>query len=180
MQLFAEKQPLPVPGADLRLWPGLDWQPAADTCLDARCNGVGQKFANLGYNIVVTRINLHGARFTLHVHQNDGDAVFYGYRSHAVIQPHGGYVVDNSGAGVQRRFRDRCLGCVDGDGDVDMFGKPLNNRYDAIHLFFDRDSIGKWPGGLTTDIDDIGSRIGQPPGLRQRRLSRAKLSAVGE
>ena len=67
---------------------------------------LSKKITHFRHHIIVVRIRLHGARRSLHVHDDEPRAAFGRQGHHLSITASGRDVVDDLSAGLERRARD--------------------------------------------------------------------------
>ncbi len=139
-----------------------------------------QRIPNLGHDVAIAGIGLHGARLALHVHQHDLAAQFGGdYRTVGIcaqcadIVPHCG------------SDRDRCTGHgglerVDADGAFPSGAKAGDDRQDPRELLGLIDRIGARPGAFAADVQNVRALLDQSQAVGDRGLDRPQPATVRE
>ncbi len=102
---------------------------------------------------------MHGPRGPLHVHQDEpGTGFGHDVRHPGITQ--GGDVVDDGGPGVEGGHCHLGLGRVDGDQSPCLH-QPLDHGCGPVDLVRSGDGVRSGPGGLASDVDDVGSGLPQ-------------------
>ena len=139
-----------------------------------RLTPLRQEGPDLGDDVVVAGLELHGGRRPLHVHEDVSGAGPGDERQHGRIAPPGGDVVDHGGAGVEGGGGHRGVGGVDADGDPGLGGEAADDGHDPPALLLGRYRLRPRPGRLAPHVEDGGAGGGKleamfdgPPGVEE-------------
>jgi hypothetical protein len=104
----------------------------------------------------VVRLELHGFRHVLHVH-DDGTGLGFGdgFAHERVLQAVD--IVDEVGTGAECGAGDFGFPCVDGEGDVGEGGEEFDDGDGASEFFVEGDGLGSGACGFAADVDDVGA-----------------------
>ena len=91
-----------------------------------------------------------------------------------------GDVVDNGGPGGQCLAGDAWLLGVNGENQFRSLGQALNHRDDAVEFLLYGDLRRARAGGLTADVENLRTLVGQAEGMRLGCISIEKPATVGE
>ncbi len=143
---------------------------AADAGAFRGGDACGQFRGDLGGDIRVGRVRLHGRRGAAHVHEHDGTTARGDQRRGIGVMRQGGDVVDDAGSGVERgRHGDGVTGV---DGEHQPGGRErANDRDDPGALLLGADWRGTGTGALAADVDDVGARLRPLPARRRWRVA---------
>ena len=136
-----------------------------------------EKRCDLGNDVLVVRIVLHGLRLAEHVHQTEPRAALRNRRCEARITSESRDVVDDDCPEPDRLPRDLRLRGVDRDGYA---LESLEHGHHAPKLLVERN--GGRPGArrLAAHVDDGGALVPKASGVRDRLVGRRVAPAVGE
>jgi len=91
------------------------------------------------------------------MHQHQGGAGFRRDLRQRRVVLQAAHIVDQRGAGTQRRARDRGLVGVDGDRDAQASGESLEHRQHAGEFVGGGQRFGSGTGRLAADVNQIGA-----------------------
>ena len=128
--------------------------PRADGDLDP----LGEERLHVVDHVVVGRGLLHRARRPLHVHQHHVAAALRADRRQLRVRAQRGHVVDDLGAGVERRLGDRGLRGVDRDRRVQRRRAPRAPGATRASSSSADDLAGAGTGRLPADVEEVGAR----------------------
>jgi len=94
--------------------------------------------------------------------------------------PQAGDVVDDHGAGLDRRLGDGGLVRVHRHDGAEVVHQPPHEGHDALELLVDLDGRPVRDARLAADVEPVGAVGEQAPGMRDARVERAVDAAVGE
>ncbi len=148
---------------------GVDHQPlAADACCFAGRDAILQEMPHLFHHIGIAWRLLHALRLTLHVHQAHR-RIGRGHCFQCAGRAQGHDVVHHGRAGIERRSHHLGLHRVDRHHAA-AAGQVLDHRQHAPHFLVHGHRCRAGPGGLASDIEDIGARFQQLERMADRRL----------
>ena len=134
---------------------------------------------NIGEDIGIRWLVLHGLGGSLHVHEDDAGAALGGKGSHGGVVTEGGDIVDDVGAGVEGGFGDGGFSGIDGN---ELAWVVLAYGFDeglrSLYLFLLGYGAGAGAGGFSADVNDIGALLNEGFGALDGGGDGVVLSAV--
>ena len=116
-----------------------------------------KKRADLCDHVSVGRVELHGGRFALHVHEHDAGSELADDFRHVRIAAKCRNVVDDAGACLQRLAGDLGFDGIHGDRHGRDSGQFFDNRNDAAPFLFQRNRLGAGPARFAADVENVGA-----------------------
>ena len=143
--------------------------------------GPGRQFgADLGDDVVVAGIGLHGLRLAAHMHEHDLAAQFGGGRQTVGREAEGRHIVPDRRPGRDGGAGDFGFHGVDADRAGPVAAQTLDDRNSAGDFLGGIDRFGPRPGAFTADVEDVRALFDQRQTVRHRRLDRGQPAAVRE
>jgi len=150
-----------------------------DACRERGVGARSQLVAHVGDDVGVVAHGIPPIAAAAPVHRDVIDLELSDRRQHRGVLEPAAHVVDDDGAGLDGGPRGRRVEGVDRDADA-LRGERAHDRHHARRLLDRGHGLGAGPGRLAPDVDDVGTVVDEPAGLRDRGLGLEPAPAVAE